>query len=485
VALVSPTVIVVIVMVVLPVLWALLLSFQRIRLLQIRRLDLLGGEYTFRNYDQLLSSSEFFETARTTLYYSVFGTLGAIALGLAAALLVRRSFPGRGLVRGVLLLPWVAPVVAITFIWTVLLSPQLGFVNAVGTGVFGWDAPIPFLSQEKGTITLFGLSIGVPTALLMVIVFESWKSFPFAFLFLLARLQAVPGELEEAAKGGRRDPDPDLPPHPAAAARRRDRPDRRAALHLHLQRVRRDLPAHGRRRGHGGARHAGVLVPDRAQRRRRVGRRRDVHGGGAGGAADGLPEVLRRPGSARMNARRSKWSRYAIEVRLLRLLRPLGIAFFVIITVFPFYYMVMLSMRDISAVIDSPGSLLRPLSDHLHGRLRARCSAPTDNGRGFVRFLHNSAVLAIATSARHARRVDPRRPTPSARIEFFGRRHKIGFLFLSVYLFPPSSWRSRCSWPSQAGPARPAARAGHRLRGQTLPVCVYMLRNYFETVPSR
>lgn len=199
-ALVSPTVIVVIVMVVLPVLWALLLSFQRIRLLQIRRLDLLGSEYTFRNYDQLLSSSEFFETARTTLYYSVFGTLGAIGLGLAAALLVRRSFRGRGIVRGLLLLPWVAPVVAITFIWTVLLSPQLGFVNAVGTDVLGWDAPIPFLSQEKGTVSLFGLSIGVPTALLMVIIFESWKSFPFAFLFLLARLQAVPGELEEAAK---------------------------------------------------------------------------------------------------------------------------------------------------------------------------------------------------------------------------------------------------------------------------------------------
>jgi len=199
-ALVSPTVIVVIVMVVLPVLWALLLSFQRIRLLQIRRLDLLGSEYTFRNYDQLLSSSEFFETARTTLYYSVLGTLGAIGLGLAAALLVRRSFRGRGIVRGLLLLPWVAPVVAITFIWTVLLSPQLGFVNAVGTDVLGWNAPIPFLSQEKGTVSLFGLSIGVPTALLMVIIFESWKSFPFAFLFLLARLQAVPGELEEAAK---------------------------------------------------------------------------------------------------------------------------------------------------------------------------------------------------------------------------------------------------------------------------------------------
>jgi multiple sugar transport system permease protein len=100
----------------------------------------------------------------------------------------------------VLLLPYVAPVVAIAFIWQVLLSPQLGFVNAVGTEVLGWESPIPFLSQEEGTITIFGLSIGVPTALLMVILFEAWKSFPFAFLFILARLQAAPAEIEEAAK---------------------------------------------------------------------------------------------------------------------------------------------------------------------------------------------------------------------------------------------------------------------------------------------
>jgi multiple sugar transport system permease protein len=200
VVLVSPTVIVVLVMVLLPVLWALILSFQRIRLLQIRRLDIVGGDYTLRNYDLLLGSSDFVAAARTTLIYSVFGTTGAIVLGLTAALLVRRSFRGRGIVRGILLLPYVAPVVAIAFVWQVLLSPQLGFVNAVGTDVLGWDSPIPFLSQEKGTITLFGLSIGVPTALLMVILFESWKSFPFAFLFLLARLQAVPGDLEEAAR---------------------------------------------------------------------------------------------------------------------------------------------------------------------------------------------------------------------------------------------------------------------------------------------
>src|SRR5918997_4849353 len=198
--LVSPTVIVVIVMVVLPVLWALVLSFQRIRLLQIRRLDVLGGEYTLRNYDLLFNSSDFFDAVRVTLLYSVLGTAGAISLGLIAALLVRRSFRGRGLVRGVMLLPWVAPVVAITFIWKVMLSPELGFVNALGTDVLGWNQPIPFLSQERGTITLFGISIGLTTALLMVILFEAWKSFPFAFLFILARLQAVSGDIEEAAK---------------------------------------------------------------------------------------------------------------------------------------------------------------------------------------------------------------------------------------------------------------------------------------------
>jgi multiple sugar transport system permease protein len=199
-ALVSPTVIVVFVMVVLPVLWALTLSFQRIRLLQIRRLDVLGGEYTTRNYDLLFGSSEFLDAARVTVIYSVCGTAGAIGLGLIAALLVRRKFRGRGLVRGVMLLPWVAPIVALTFIWRVMLSPQLGIVNAFGTDVLGWDQPIPFLSQEHGTITVFGLSIGVPTALLCVIAFESWKSFPFAFLFILARLQAVPGDIEEAAR---------------------------------------------------------------------------------------------------------------------------------------------------------------------------------------------------------------------------------------------------------------------------------------------
>lgn len=122
-----------------------------------------------------------------TLIYSVGGTVGSIVLGLVAALVVRRPFRGRTLVRASMLLPYVAPVVAVTFVWQVMLDPQLGIVNAWGQRLLGWDAPVPFLSQES-------------TALATVIAFEAWRYFPFAFLFLLARLQAVPGELEEAAR---------------------------------------------------------------------------------------------------------------------------------------------------------------------------------------------------------------------------------------------------------------------------------------------
>jgi len=197
---VSPTFVVILVMVILPVLWAVILSFKQIRLIDLQHVNLFSGPYTVSNYTDLLGSSAFLTPLRTTVEYSVFGTMGSIVLGLAAALAVRSKFPGRGVVRGVMLLPWVAPVVAVTFVWTILLSPQLGFVDAVGTRFAGWKSPIPFLSQQHGTISLFGVGIGVPTALLVVIAFESWRSFPFAFLFILARLQAIPPELEEAAR---------------------------------------------------------------------------------------------------------------------------------------------------------------------------------------------------------------------------------------------------------------------------------------------
>ncbi|MEU1590436.1 sugar ABC transporter permease [Micromonospora sp. NPDC005710] len=185
-ALVAPTLLVTIAVIGIPIVWTVVLAFQRVRLATLRKTGLFG-EFTMDNIDRVLHTPGFAETLWVTLIYSIGGTVGSIVLGLVAALVVRRPFRGRTLVRASMLLPYVAPVVAVTFVWQVMLDPQLGIVNAWGQRLLGWDTPVPFLTQES-------------TALATVIAFEAWRYFPFAFLFLLARLQAVPGELEEAAR---------------------------------------------------------------------------------------------------------------------------------------------------------------------------------------------------------------------------------------------------------------------------------------------
>lgn len=194
----SPTLIVVLVVVIIPILWTIMLAFQRIRLINIRRAGFFG-QYTLANLEVVLTSPGFWSSLWTTIVYTVGATFLSIAFGLVAALALRGPFRGRTLVRASVLLPYVAPVVAVTFVWEILLSPQFGLANDWGVKFFGWDRPIAFLSQREYTASLFGWQFDVPLALLTVIAFEAWRYFPFAFLFLLARLQAVPRDLEEAA----------------------------------------------------------------------------------------------------------------------------------------------------------------------------------------------------------------------------------------------------------------------------------------------
>jgi multiple sugar transport system permease protein len=198
-ALIFPTVVIILVVVIVPVLWTIMLSFQRIRLLNIRTAGIFSS-YTLDNIRDVLSSPDLRQSLINTLVYTVGGTVASIGLGLVAALAVRTPFRGRTIVRGIMLLPYVAPVVAATFVWQIMLNPQFGIVNSAGVNLLGWHHAIPFLSEQTGQLSLFGMHLKVPTALLTVIAFESWRYFPFAFLFILARIQAMPGELEEAAR---------------------------------------------------------------------------------------------------------------------------------------------------------------------------------------------------------------------------------------------------------------------------------------------
>lgn len=186
VALITPTLIVVILVVLVPLLWTISLAFQNITLLNVRYAGFLG-DFTLDNFRSVLTSAGFYGALWTTLLYTLGSTAGSIVVGTIAALAVRQPFRGRSAVRALMLLPYVAPVVAVTFVWSVMLNPQFGIVNDWGTRFLGWSDSIPFLSQPS-------------TALLTVIAFETWRYYPFAFLFLMARLQAVPDTIEEAAR---------------------------------------------------------------------------------------------------------------------------------------------------------------------------------------------------------------------------------------------------------------------------------------------
>lgn len=155
--------------------------------------------FSLQNYRNALSDSNFLPSLINTFAYTSFGSLGAIFLGLMAAQLVNTPFRGKTLLRGLLLFPYVAPVIAVAFAWVFFLDPFSGTVNALLIQFGIVENGISFLSKRSFEISFFGLNLRLPLALSTVIAFDSWRYFPFAFLFILARLQAIPSLLYESA----------------------------------------------------------------------------------------------------------------------------------------------------------------------------------------------------------------------------------------------------------------------------------------------
>ena len=157
-------------------------------------------EFTLNNFRKIFSASEFWDVLKTSVYYTVFGTAGALLFGLIAAQIMLKTFPGRSVLRGLLLFPYVAPVIAVAFSWVVLFDPFSGVVNTLLLQVGVAEGPINFFGQRKVDINVFGMTIEFPVALSMVIMFEIWRYFPLSFLFILARMQSIPADIYEAAE---------------------------------------------------------------------------------------------------------------------------------------------------------------------------------------------------------------------------------------------------------------------------------------------
>ncbi|MFP4303095.1 MAG: carbohydrate ABC transporter permease [Spirochaetaceae bacterium] len=160
---------------------------------------LFSFNFTLDNYRFVLGTSGFWEVLGITFLYTLLSTVSAIVLGLLAAQLVNAKFLGKGVLRGLLLFPYVAPVISVAFAWSFFLDPFSGTVNALLQRFGIVDEGISFLSERFITLSLLGAEVQFPLALSTVIAFQAWRYFPFAFLFILSRLQAIPGPLYESA----------------------------------------------------------------------------------------------------------------------------------------------------------------------------------------------------------------------------------------------------------------------------------------------
>lgn len=137
------------------------------------------------NFALLFSDREFHASLYRTLGYTAAAVAIQIPLGLFVALLLDQNSPVRSTLRGALVLPLLIPPVVAGLMWKTMMQPQSGIVNWL-----------------LGTIGLPGSNwlSHVDTALISVVLIDTWVFTPFAALILFAGLQSIPDEQVEAAR---------------------------------------------------------------------------------------------------------------------------------------------------------------------------------------------------------------------------------------------------------------------------------------------
>jgi len=139
-----------------------------------------------KNYVAVFQSGEFVASVGVTLIFTIISVALETVLGLGIALLINGTFPGRGLVRASILVPWAFPTVISAQIWLLMYNARTGIVSYI-------LQQLHFLAPGD---TLLRSSSGIIAA---SIITDVWKTTPFMALLILAGLQVIPNELYEAA----------------------------------------------------------------------------------------------------------------------------------------------------------------------------------------------------------------------------------------------------------------------------------------------
>jgi multiple sugar transport system permease protein len=160
----------------LPILFTLVLSFRR----QMPIFDI--SEFVgLAQYQFMLGDSRFWRAMLHTLYFVLLAVSIELLLGLGIALLLNQRFPGRGLARALVLVPWAVPSVVTARFWAWILNGDFGVFNYL------FHTKVNWLGDPKW-------------ALNAAVLADVWKSTPFVVLLLLAGLQVIPEDLYRAAR---------------------------------------------------------------------------------------------------------------------------------------------------------------------------------------------------------------------------------------------------------------------------------------------
>ena len=192
------------------------------------------------------------------------------------------------------------------------------------------------------------------------------------------------------------------------------------------------------------------------------------------------------PSSGTLLERRTRpvtWTRDALENRTFGVLRWVVIAGLLIVTIFPFYYMALLSVRGLGDVLRDPGAVVVGFSRMSLDAYTNVIAPMATGGQGFLGFLRNSMILALSTVVLTLVVAIPGSYAVS-RLRFFGRRN-VSALFLAVYLFPSILLAVPLFvFFTRIGMRGSLAAVILVYVSQSVAVSIYMLRNYFDTIPT-
>ena len=146
------------------------------------------GEFVgLRNYEIVFTSRVFWRSVWVTCVFSVGFVVFSTLIGLAMALLLNQEFLGRGLARGLLIIPWATPWLVIGILWKWYADGSVGGLNALLVGLGITSEYRNYMSDPD-------------SALILAITASVWRQASFAGILLLAGLQSLPHELSEAAE---------------------------------------------------------------------------------------------------------------------------------------------------------------------------------------------------------------------------------------------------------------------------------------------